>query len=81
MLPVSLKSGEETIQAYLALPEKPAKGGPAIAVIHEWWGLSDRVKGVADRYAVQGYVAIAPDLKSRKDLAPSSALSNRAPVM
>jgi len=59
---VSLKSGEETIQAYLALPEKPVKGGPAIVVIHEWWGLSDWVKGVADRYAVQGYVAIAPDL-------------------
>lgn len=59
---VPLKSGSETIQAYLALPAAPAKGGPAIVLVHEWWGLSDWVKGVADRYAAQGYVAIAPDL-------------------
>ena len=59
---VSLKSGDETIQAYLAVPEKPARGGPAIVVIHEWWGLTDWVKGVADRYAAEGYVTIAPDL-------------------
>jgi carboxymethylenebutenolidase len=59
---VAFKSGSETIQGYLALPATPAKGGPAIVVIHEWWGLSDWVKGVADRYAAQGYVAIAPDL-------------------
>jgi carboxymethylenebutenolidase len=59
---VTVRSGDESIQVYLALPEKPVKGGPAIVVIHEWWGLSDWVKGVADRYAAQGYVAIAPDL-------------------
>ena len=59
---VTLRSGDEFIQVYLALPEKPVKGGPAIVLVHEWWGLSDWVKGVADRYAAQGYVAIAPDL-------------------
>jgi carboxymethylenebutenolidase len=59
---ISIKSGTETIQAYLALPATPAKGGPAIVVIHEWYGLSDWVKGVADRFAAQGYVAIAPDM-------------------
>jgi len=59
---VPIKSGDETIQAYLALPETPVKGGPAIVIVQEWWGLTDWVKGVADRFAAQGYVAIAPDL-------------------
>ena len=35
---VLVRSGDETIQTYLALPEKPAKGGPAIVLVHEWWG-------------------------------------------
>jgi carboxymethylenebutenolidase len=59
---VSLKSGSETIQAYLATPTSDAKGAPAIVVVQEWWGLNDWVKGVADRLAAQGYVVIAPDL-------------------
>jgi carboxymethylenebutenolidase len=59
---VSFPSGPDTVQAYLALPQAPAKAGPAVVIIHEWWGLTDWVKGVADRYAAQGYVAIAPDL-------------------
>jgi carboxymethylenebutenolidase len=59
---VELRSGEETIQAYLAVPEGAKKGGPAIVVIQEWWGLNDWVKSVVDRFAAAGYVAIAPDL-------------------
>ena len=59
---VEVKSGSETIQAYLATPSGGAKGAPAIVVVQEWWGLTDWVKGIADRFAAQGYVAIAPDL-------------------
>lgn len=59
---VDVKSGNETIQAYLATPPGGAKGAPAIVVVQEWWGLTDWVKGIADRFAAQGYVAIAPDL-------------------
>ena len=58
-----ITSGTETIQAYVALPAGGArKGGPAVVVVQEWWGLTDWVKSVADRLAKQGYVAIAPDL-------------------
>ncbi|HKO56028.1 MAG TPA: dienelactone hydrolase family protein [Thermoanaerobaculia bacterium] len=46
---------------YLALPAGAARK-PAIIVIQEWWGLNDWVKEQADRYASQGYVALAPDL-------------------
>jgi len=58
-----ITSGSEKIQAYVALPVGGAKkGGPAVVVIQEWWGLNDWVKSVADRFAQQGFVAIAPDL-------------------
>ena len=44
---------------------EPAAGGtnaPGLVVIQEWWGLNDQIKGVADRYASQGYRVIVPDL-------------------
>jgi len=45
---------------YLA---KPASGkGPGLVVIQEWWGLNDNIKGIADRFAGEGFVALAPDL-------------------
>ena len=58
---VSYASGSESVSGYLALP---AAGGkhPAIIVIHEWWGLNDWVKQQADKFAGQGYVALAVDL-------------------
>jgi len=33
-----------------------------VLVLQEWWGLNDQIKGVADRLAEQGFVALAPDL-------------------
>jgi len=58
---VSYPSKPGNAIGYLALP---AGGGkhPAIILIHEWWGLNDWVKEQADRFAGQGYVALAVDL-------------------
>jgi carboxymethylenebutenolidase len=48
-----------TADGYLATP---ASGkGPGVIVIQEWWGLTDQVKGVADMFAREGFVALAPD--------------------
>ena len=58
---VNYKSGDETVSGYLALPDGAGKH-PAIVVIHEWWGLNDWVKEQAQKYAAQGYVALAVDL-------------------
>jgi carboxymethylenebutenolidase len=52
--------GQE-VQGYLARPDK-TEGAPAIVVIQEWWGLNDQIRGVADRLARAGYVALVPDL-------------------
>lgn len=58
---VSYPSGSETVSGYLALPSGAGKH-PAIIVIHEWWGLNDWVKQQAEKFAEQGYVALAVDL-------------------
>jgi carboxymethylenebutenolidase len=50
-------------KAYLA---KPAKPGPAVILIHEWWGLNDQIKAVAADLASQGYMALAVDLYDGK---------------
>lgn len=48
---------------YLALPEGAGPHG-AVILIHEWDGLVDRVRQVADAFAAEGYVALAADLYS-----------------
>jgi len=48
---------------YLALPAGPGPHG-AVILIHEWNGLVDRVRQVADALAAEGYVALAADLYS-----------------
>lgn len=45
---------------YLSIPE--SGNGPGVVVIQEWWGLVDHVKDVCDRFAAEGFVALAPDL-------------------
>ena len=46
---------------YLALPTAE---GPqsAIVLVHEWWGLNDQMKSIADRWAAEGFIALVPDL-------------------
>ena len=51
----------QSVNGYLAEPAAP-KGAPAIVVIQEWWGLNDQIRGVADRLASAGYIALVPDL-------------------
>lgn len=54
---------DEKTAGYLAVPtgEGPF---PAVILIHEWNGLVDRVRQVADTLAAEGYVALAADLYS-----------------
>ena len=57
---VEFASNGETVQGYLARPESGS--GPAVIVIQEWWGVVDHIKAVADRFAAEGFTALAPDL-------------------
>jgi carboxymethylenebutenolidase len=56
---VHFPSNRKDASGYLALPKS---AGPAIVVIQEWWGLVPHIKKVADRFAAEGFVALAPDL-------------------
>jgi len=58
---ITYKVRNEDVQGYLVRPDK-AGSVPGVVVIHEWWGLNDQIKHVADRLAEDGYMAIAPDL-------------------
>lgn len=57
---VTFASNGGTAGGYLA---KPASGtGKGVVVIQEWWGLNGNIKGIADRFAAEGFVALAPDM-------------------
>jgi carboxymethylenebutenolidase len=57
---VSYAGNGGTSEGYLAVPE--GGSGPAVIVIQEWWGLVPHIRSVADRFAQEGFVALAPDL-------------------
>lgn len=54
-------AGGET-SAYVAMPEETASDKKAVIIIHEYWGLNDHIKDIANRYADAGFIAVAPDL-------------------
>jgi len=56
---ITFKSNGSSTPGYLARPGRP---GPGIIVIQEWWGLVPHIEHIADRFASEGFVALAPDL-------------------
>ena len=52
-----------SIPGYLAQPTDDANAPhPGVVVIQEWWGLVPHIKDVAERFAREGFIALAPDL-------------------
>lgn len=60
---VKLPSGGTPIRTWVVYPERKDKAGVVI-LIHEIYGLSDWIRGVADQLAREGFIAVAPDLVS-----------------
>ena len=73
---VKFLSGRDTVTAYIAYPERP-QPAPAVIVIHEIFGVSDFIRQTTEQLAKDGFVAIAPDLLSRRGGTPSSPDSAR----
>lgn len=61
--PLAYYPANPKTRGYLAVPEGKERKG-AVILIHEWNGLVDRVRQVADAFAAEGYVALAADLYS-----------------
>ena len=57
-----------TCPGYLAVAGEPAAAGRdgvrnvGMVVIQEWWGVNEHIKDIVERFAAQGYHALAPDL-------------------
>lgn len=57
---VTFKANGHSTPGYLA---RPASGtGHGVIVIQEWWGLVPHIEDIADRFAQEGFFALAPDL-------------------
>ena len=54
--------GDELVYGYFVFPSDMVEPLAAIIVIHEWWGLNDNIRAMADRLAAEGYIVLAVDL-------------------
>lgn len=52
--------GVGPVSGYLAAPEDA--NAPTVLLIHEWWGLNDHIKAVAQEFKAKGFRALAVDL-------------------
>ena len=60
---VSYDDNKVPIRSWIVFPERNDKA-PVIIIIHEIFGVSDWIRSVADQFAKEGFIAIAPDLIS-----------------
>lgn len=54
--------GGSLVRGYFAAPGDMVAPLPAVIMIHEWWGLNDNIRAMADRLAAEGYMVLAVDL-------------------
>lgn len=57
---VEFEANGATAPGYLATPQSGS--GPATIVLQEWWGLEANIREICDRFADEGFFALAPDL-------------------
>lgn len=63
---INVTNGDgDTFDAYLALP--PAGEGPGLVLIQEIWGVNAHIRALAEQYALDGFVVLAPDVFWRQE--------------
>lgn len=64
----------DSLMAWIVYPASPTSRAkaPVVVVVHEIFGLSTWIRGVADQLAADGFIAIAPDMLSRVRGGPTS---------
>jgi carboxymethylenebutenolidase len=56
---IEFEANGRTTAGYL---NRSAGQGPGLVVVQEWWGLVDHIQQLADRFAAEGFITLAPDL-------------------
>ncbi|MCI0434825.1 MAG: dienelactone hydrolase family protein [Gemmatimonadetes bacterium] len=64
---VTIRTGADSVRAWVVYPERSERA-PVVLVVHEIFGLSNWIRGVADQVAADGFIAIAPDLLTMQDV-------------
>jgi dienelactone hydrolase len=67
--PVMYKSGDFSMQGYLAYDDSLSEKRPGILVVHEWWGQNQYARARARMLAELGYTALAVDMYGEGKLA------------
>lgn len=62
----------DSVRAWVVYPER-AERAPVVLVVHEIFGLSTWIRAIADQLAAEGFIAIAPDLLTMKDIPATAA--------
>ena len=65
--------GTDSVRAWVVYPERRERA-PVVLVVHEIFGLSPWIRAVADQFAAEGFIAVAPDLLTSKNI-PGSPLN------
>lgn len=79
---VVVKVGSDSVRAWIVYPQVATKA-PVVVVVHEIFGLTTWIRGVADQLAADGFIAIVPDLLTGK-IAPNlddSTLKAQGPAL
>ena len=66
----------DSIRSWVVFPERATKA-PVVIVVHEIFGVTPWIRSVADQFAAEGYVAVAPDFLTMKDI-PGAPLNPEA---
>jgi carboxymethylenebutenolidase len=64
---VMIRDGADSVRAWIVYPERKTKA-PVVVVVHEIFGVSPWIRAVTDQLAADGFIAIAPDLLTSKNL-------------